>query len=454
MYKKEEYRILVWLDPKVNDKYNKSNQDMIKKVGNIELITCTKVSECLTKILQIIFKKTIIMVSAKLAKSLFTKIDENLNKLSIIPRIIIFTGKETMESIKKNPKEFEKFPFFKKDLVITQLGVLLTELQKEIKYEPKIGMKTINFNKCFQFDIVTSINDLVIPIKFSNAIKKPSKQEINQFNQFLLENFSSNPHIKYLIEQTIPYKNIPFEIIVKYWLRVYSMDSGFIKEMNNSLNKKDSNSNMYNIFVRAIFSALKEKIVKPLNNKTLYIGTKISKEEIDSIKKFLENKKEGLPSCYTYNTGCISTYFNQNLIDIFMDKIKLEKNEFYSFFEIEYNDKIKDERIPNVNLKEYSFSGEDEVLFLPYSGFEVLNIEKKTKNNKEYYHITLVYLGKYENILSEIDKKKIKQSSYVNNIIDSSLIPNVSNNNNEQKTEDFDIPIYNDSLIDLILNES
>ena len=137
-----------------------------------------------------------------------------------------------------------------------------------------------------------------------------------------------------------------------------------------------------------------------------------------------------------------------------MDKIKLEKNEFYSFFEIEYNDKIKDEKIPNVNLKEYSFSGEDEVLFLPYSGFEVLNIEKKTKNNKEYYHITLVYLGKYENILSEIDKKKIKQSSYVNNIIDSSLIPNVSNNNNEQKTEDFDIPIYDGSLIDLILNES
>ncbi len=452
MQKQEEYRILVWLDPNVNDKYNKSNQDMIKKVGNIELITCTKVSECITKILEIKCKKTIIMVSAKLAKSLFNKINDNIDKLSIIPRIIIFTGKQTMESIKKNPKEFEKYPFFKKDLVITQLGVLITELKKEIKYEPKIGMKTINFSKCFQFDIVNSIDDLVIPIKFSNAIKKPSNQEINHFNKFLLDNFSSNPHIKYLIEQTIQYTNIPFEIIVKYWLRVYSMDSQFIKEMNNSLSKKDSNSNMYNIFVRCIFSALKEKIIKPLNNKTLYIGTKISKEEIDSIQKFLSSKKEGLPGCYTYNTGCISTYFNENLIDIFMDKITLEKNEFYSFFEIEYNDKIKDEKIPNVNLKEYSYSGENEVLFLPYSSFEVLNIEKKTKNNKEYYHIKLVYLGKYENIISEIDKKKIKQSSYVNNIISSSLISNVPSNNSEQKSDEFDIPVYNDSLIDLIIS--
>ena len=31
MIKKEEYRILVWLDSSVNDKYNKENQEMIKK---------------------------------------------------------------------------------------------------------------------------------------------------------------------------------------------------------------------------------------------------------------------------------------------------------------------------------------------------------------------------------------------------------------------------------------
>ena len=275
MIKKEEYRILVWLDSSVNDKYNKEKKEIKKKIENIELITCTKVSECITEILKIICKKSIIMVSAKLAKSLFNKIDENIDKLSIIPRVIIFTSKKTMDSIKKNPKEFQNFPFFKKDLVITQLGVLVKELQKEIKYEPKIGMKTINFNKYFKFDIVNSINDLVIPIKFSNAITKPSSQEIEKFNKFLLDNFSSNPHIKYLIEQTIEYKNIPFQIIVKYWLRVYSIDSQFINEMNNSLNIKDSNSEMYNIFVRCIYSALKEQIVKELNNKILYICTKI-----------------------------------------------------------------------------------------------------------------------------------------------------------------------------------
>lgn len=449
MIKKEEYRILVWLDSSVNDKYNKENQEMIKKIGNIELITCTKVSECIKEILKIKCKKSIIMVSAKLAKSLFNKIDENIDKLSIIPRVIIFTSKKTMDSIKKNPKEFQNFPFFKKDLVITQLGVLVKALQKEIKYEPKIGMKTINFNKCFKFDIVNSINDLVIPIKFSNAITKPSSQEIEKFNKFLLDNFSSNPHIKYLIEQTIEYKNIPFQIIVKYWLRVYSIDSQFINEMNNSLNIKDSNSEMYNIFVRCIYSALKEQIVKPLNNKILYIGTKISKEEIDSIQKFLNSKKEGLPGCYTYNTGCISTYFNENLIDIFMDKIKLDKNEYYSFFQIEKSEQIKDEKIPNVNLKEYSFSGEDEVLFLPYSGFEVLKIEKKLKNDKEYYHITLNYLGKYENIISEIDKNKLKQSSFLKNI--STLISKSTvSNNGESKSEEFGIPEFTESLIDLI----
>lgn len=106
-------------------------------------------------------------------------------------------------------------------------------------------------------------------------------------------------------------------------------------------------------------------------------------------------------------------------------------------------------KIPNVNLKEYSFSGEDEVLFLPYSGFEVLKIEKKLKNDKEYYHITLNYLGKYENIISEIDKNKLKQSSFLKNI--STLISKSTvSNNGESKSEEFGIPEFTESLIDLI----
>ncbi len=69
--KKDQYRILIWLDKNVNDVYNKCNQFLIKNIGNIELITVTDVKTCVIKIKEIKFKKTIIMVSARLAESLF-----------------------------------------------------------------------------------------------------------------------------------------------------------------------------------------------------------------------------------------------------------------------------------------------------------------------------------------------------------------------------------------------
>ena len=82
-----------------------------------------------------------------------------------------------------------------------------------------------------------------------------------------------------------------------------------------------------------------------------------------------------------------------------MEKVKLENNEFYSFFEIQKNDLIKAQSIPNVYIKEYSFTGEEEIIFFPFSCFEISSFEKKTnKKNKEYYHIGSIYLGKYEDI--------------------------------------------------------
>ena len=51
------------------------------------------------KIKKIKFKKTIIMVSARLAESLFKSFMNNLIHISIIPKIIIFTSKNTMKKI-------------------------------------------------------------------------------------------------------------------------------------------------------------------------------------------------------------------------------------------------------------------------------------------------------------------------------------------------------------------
>ena len=329
------------------------------------------------KIKEIKFKKTIIMVSAKLALSLFKSFMNDLTDISIIPKIIVFTSKDTMKKIQKDPKDLIKFPFFKKDLVICQLGVLVNELKKESIYQPKTISKNINAIQGFTFDIVNSLNDLIIPNNLSSLTTLPKNSEIKDFNQFLIDTFSSNTDLKYLIEQTIDYQDIPLEILIKYWLRVYTIEPNFIKEMNKSLNDNKEKNNKYNTYIRVLYSALNKKIIKFYNNSTIFIGTKITKEEINKIQNNINNKKPNLPSCFCYNKAFISTFINDNLIDIFMEKVKLENNEFYSFFEIQKNDLIKAQNIPNVYIKEYSFTGEEEIIFFPFSCFEISSIEKK-----------------------------------------------------------------------------
>jgi hypothetical protein len=168
MEKKEQYRILIWLDKNINDLSCTSYLYSIKKVGNIELITVTDVKTCMIKIKEIKFKKTIIMVSAKLAQSLFKSFMNDLTDIYIIPKIIVFTSKDTMKKIQNDPKDLIKFPFFKKNLVICQLGVLVNELQKESIYQPKTISKNINAIQGFTFDIVNSLNDLIIPNNLSS----------------------------------------------------------------------------------------------------------------------------------------------------------------------------------------------------------------------------------------------------------------------------------------------
>ena len=49
------------------------------------------------------------------------------------------------------------------------------------------------------------------------------------------------------------------------------------------------------------------------------------------------------------------------------------------------------------------YPNEKEVLFFPFSSFEIKNIEENIINGEKIYVIRLLYLGKY---LKEIEKKK------------------------------------------------
>ena len=83
---------LLWVDSNVNNKENKSYQDMIKKIDNIHLSIFTDINKCISNLIKIEFDKTFIMVSGSLSSDFFNKLEENLDKKIVMSQIIIFTS--------------------------------------------------------------------------------------------------------------------------------------------------------------------------------------------------------------------------------------------------------------------------------------------------------------------------------------------------------------------------
>ena len=109
------------------------------------------------------------------------------------------------------------------------------------------------------FDIIDNIAQLIIPnyyyyfledvnyteiFYFNSYLKKilspPTEEEIKEFekadNNKLIQ-LHGNELAQKLLNQ-IELKKLPKEIIIKYWLRIYTMESEFYYILNESLRKK------------------------------------------------------------------------------------------------------------------------------------------------------------------------------------------------------------------------
>ena len=326
-------RKIIWIDPNINNNENLNIKNKIEKKlpKDSILLTFENLRNAMKEIISIKFIKTFIILSAKLINDFNSEINKNIINIYTLPEVIIFTSEATKISIKNNPP---KFPFFNKNLVFYRIKDLITYITEmdnmylyiNINNDDMINSNQIlNDNNYFTFEYITSIKELILPIRYSSFIWTPSKSEIDKFNKNIIDQYQNcYSDLNLFINQLLVDYEIPIEILVKYWFRLYSFNKPMVYlKINEGLRNGNEE---FDIFTRVAYTGLRLNGIKSLVDKTLYRGSKISIEEIQKIQNSIENKnktKKEFPECICYCNSFLS--FSEN-IDVgfkFMNDNKL-----------------------------------------------------------------------------------------------------------------------------------
>ena len=131
------------------------------------------------------------------------------------------------------------------------------------------------------------------------------------------------------------------------------------------------------------------------------------------------------------------------------------QNKSNVLFVVEKDKNLDFSLLTHADIEQFSvFPGEGEVLFFPFSSFEIKSIQEFSLNNEKAYQINLFYLGKY---LKKFKKDKnliykktvLPNSKFMQNLSQSNLVKpqKLKKINNEQifkKYEDFKSTISNE----------
>ena len=396
---------IIWVDPNID---NEENSIYFKELQSLSFlnIKCFKnIEEALTQIKKIEFEQTFIILSGRLYVDFIIKFKENLKDIYVIPKIIIFTNNK--DKLLNNSKEYHHFinhPFYNLGGIKTSFD----EVKAFILNQKKENHKLLNMEDEGQlvFEYIDCKEKLILPILYKALLDSTtSNEKVEKFTQFLYNKYSKNyKTLEELLSQINLINNIPIELLCKYYIRIYTEESNFYVDLNKELRK--GQRDMYLPYIKVLYEGIKLKSLLMSSNNLLYRGSKISNEEIKIIKEYQEKKIKDLPSSIVFSKSFLSFTKDRKIAENYLNSIYDDKEDKISkvLFILENNENIDYSISSHADIENISFyPTEREVLFLPFSSFEIKEIIEIKNGNQKMYEIRIIYLGKY---LKEIEANK------------------------------------------------
>ena len=425
---------IVWIDANID---NEENKNYLKEINSLEYLDIkyfNNVEDGINYIKTIKFEDTKIIISGELYINFIEKFRKYLRDIYVIPKIIIFTrNADLFIQNNKNYEDIIYHSFYNFGGIKTKFD----EIKQFLKNEIVSNQIKIEDTPELIFEYIDCKEKLELPLFYKALIDFTQVHNIEKYTELLYSKYSKyNEELKKLLNHIRKISNIPMELLSKYYARAYTVDSDFYNDINKDLreNKKEN----YLSFIKVLYEGVKLKSLSLASKNKLFRGSKISGDEIKILRSYLGKKIDNLPGAIVFSKSFLSFSKEKPLAEGFLNDENKNKNLNKVLFILEKDDNIDYSLSTHGDIENISFfPHEKEVLFFPFSSFEIKDIMEFEKNNEKRYEIRLRYLGKY---LKEIEKDKnivdkennIPNSEFKNQIIKFGLINQEDINNTRQ----------------------
>ena len=141
----------------------------------------------------------------------------------------------------------------------------------DIKYSEKqieVDSKQKSYDGLFTFQYLNKTTDFLAPALFKDIIsmEKINESEKQDFNNYILS--FNNKLLNELFTCLKYFKYIPIEILCKYWIRAYTIESQFYKNLNIDLTGEHMRHE-YKTYIKALYFGTDLNILKPYKEKKI-----------------------------------------------------------------------------------------------------------------------------------------------------------------------------------------
>ena len=422
---------IIWIDENINSEENKKYVSELKK-NCCFFSGYINIEEGLNKLYSNEFILIVTIVSGKLWGKYLRLFKKNINKIINIPYTFIFTSNNYKDILlQKKPDENKCLsydtlievndPFYNPGGVTDSFDVIISKIQ-DLEFKTKYKIKKrkeekYKYEGALTFEYIKKEEDLLAPALYKEIItfEPIKKEEVKKLIKYFLS--FCNEDLRNLIFHLNYFENIPIEILSKYFIRCYTIESDFYKILNNNL-MNSKMFNVYHIFIKFLYMGIEKEAFLSYGGKYLYRGTKINKVEKEKIMDYKKNGK--IHDIIVFSKAFLSFSKDENEA---MNFIGIPNKETYGVLYIleNYN---RNTSASNAYIEELSaFPEEKEILFFPGSSFIIKDINDL---NNGIMKITLNYHGKFQEYYDIFSKSKnsdkeiiLSNTTSLNEILDS-----------------------------------